>query len=122
MAGISIPQFKRELKTKHAAGMDIERTGIESIDSFDAKSYECRNEFLGIRFDVESNSLPRSTVESNEGVSIRQSNRTGGGVRSEIDRFDRTEYAMCRSACHNVAGSLISCDWLTRHDAPDVTR
>lgn len=76
MAGISIPQFKRELKTKHAAGMDIERTGIESIDSFDAKSYECRNEFLGIRFDVESNSpstfdsriergCVHSTVESN---------------------------------------------------------
>ena len=35
--------------------MDILRMGIESIDSFDAKSYEYRIEFPGVVFDVESN-------------------------------------------------------------------
>jgi hypothetical protein len=38
--------------------MDILRTGIGSIDSFDAKSYKYRIEFLGIRFDIESTTGP----------------------------------------------------------------
>ncbi|KAM4067617.1 hypothetical protein HRG_001494 [Hirsutella rhossiliensis] len=72
------------------SGMDILRTGIESIDSFDAKSYEYRIEFLGVRFDVESatapfdshrieRGVPRSTfdsIESNVAFFVRQTNRT----------------------------------------------
>jgi hypothetical protein len=71
--------------------MDILRTGIESIDSFDAKSYEYRIEFLGVRFDVESATGPFDSmriergmshsifdcVESNVVVLIRHTNRTG---------------------------------------------
>ena len=41
--------------------------GVESIDSFDAKSYERRIEILGIRFDA---------------------NRRTAGIRSKIDRFE----------------------------------
>jgi gag-polypeptide of LTR copia-type len=86
------------------AGMDILRMGIESIDSFDAKSYEYRIEFLGIRFDVESNGvrLIRYSMASNRMwrisfdtriepcIAVRQPNRTNGPVRSKFDRFDRT--------------------------------
>lgn len=71
--------------------MDILRTGIESIDSFDAKSYEYRIEFLGVRFDVESAKTPFDShriecaapcstfdsIESNVAFFIRQTNRTG---------------------------------------------
>lgn len=95
--------------------MDILRTGIESIDSFDAKSYEYRIESLGVRFDVESATAPfdsmrierqvaRSTfdnIESNVAFFVRQSNRHGDilfaiesngplGVRpSSIDSIER---------------------------------
>ncbi|KAL6411725.1 copia-like retrotransposable element [Ilyonectria robusta] len=73
------------------AGLDILRTGIESIDSFDAKSYEYRIEFLGIRFDVESatglfdshriecggSHSTFDDLESNVAHLIRHTNRTG---------------------------------------------
>jgi hypothetical protein len=102
--------------------MDIERMGIESIDSFDAKSYKCRIEFLGIRFDVESAARPFDShriecdmscsmfecIDSNVGHPIRHSNRTGHHmIRHRIDRphpFDRKSIdsveqrdAMCES-------------------------
>ncbi|KAH6974314.1 hypothetical protein BKA56DRAFT_659048 [Ilyonectria sp. MPI-CAGE-AT-0026] len=46
-------------------GLDILRTGIESIDSFDAKSYECRIEFLGVRFASNQMGAPHLICESN---------------------------------------------------------
>ena len=75
-------------------GMDILRMGIESIDSFDAKSYEYRIKFLGVRFDVESNGarLIRYSIASNRTwrisfdiriepcMAVRRSNRTNGPV------------------------------------------
>jgi hypothetical protein len=84
--------------------MDILRMGIESIDSFDAKSYEYRIERQEIRFDVESNGvrLIRYSMASNRMwrisfdtriepcMAVRQSNRTNGPIRSKFDRIDRT--------------------------------
>jgi hypothetical protein len=72
--------------------LDIERTGIVSIDSFDAKSYECRIEFLGVRFDVESDGV----------CSVRPPNRTArisfgiesNGAKHSIDSIEQIS-AMC---------------------------
>lgn len=58
--------------------MDILRMGIESIDSFDAKSYEYRIKFLGVVFDVESNKarLIRYSITSNRMWRIRSSHKS----------------------------------------------
>jgi hypothetical protein len=77
-----------------AAGMDILRTGIESIDSFDAKSYEYRIEFLGVRFDANRMWCFSFDIRIEHGTFYSLSNRTGPSVRSKIDRFGRTSDAV----------------------------
>ncbi|KAL3588197.1 hypothetical protein FPOAC2_14096 [Fusarium poae] len=75
------------------SGMDILRTGIESIDSFDAKSYEYRIEFLGVRFDANRMWCFSFDIRIEHGTFYSLSNRTGPSVRSKIDRFGRTSDA-----------------------------
>ncbi|KAH6952478.1 hypothetical protein BKA56DRAFT_663730 [Ilyonectria sp. MPI-CAGE-AT-0026] len=120
-----------QLMASFRSGLDILRTGIESIDSFDAKSYEYRIEFLGIRFDVESTtglfdshriecSGSHSTfdyLESNVAYLIQHTNRTAPTVRSKIDRFGRTSDAVR----WNPPGARVSVITLTRQPAPGAT-
>lgn len=69
------------------AGSDIERMGIESIHSFDAKSYECRIEFLGVRFDIVSTASLFDSMRIKCGVSrsTRESTRVHF-IRHRIER------------------------------------
>jgi hypothetical protein len=74
------------LAVSSAPVMDILRMGVESIDSFDAKSYEYRIECQEIRFDIESATARSIRCESNgakhsiENRSIR-SNECGGSLK-----------------------------------------
>ncbi|OBS15346.1 hypothetical protein FPOA_13791 [Fusarium poae] len=90
----SIYEWHHNLRARSKdPGMDILRTGIESIDSFDAKSYEYRIEFLGVRFDANRMWCFSFDIRIEHGTFYSLSNRTGPSVRSKIDRFGRTSDA-----------------------------
>ncbi|KAH6973973.1 hypothetical protein EDB80DRAFT_900410 [Ilyonectria destructans] len=92
--------------SRACAGLDILRTGTESIDSFDAKSYECRVEFLGIRF--ASNQMGALHSTSNRTCHISFDIESNGAKHSIDFRSIRSNRTPdCRNTLEGLNFSII---------------